>query len=240
MNPSTAPNKRVESTAPLTLKSSKRRGHTLRKVLLACGILTALWYVVMNIYAPMKFPGYKIMSQTVSELSAIGAPTKQLWHFMSVPYILLVIAFGAGVVQAAGDNRRLATVGNLLVISGVLDMFWPPMHLRGAAATMTDTMHIVFSGVMLVLMLLIIYFGAAALGKRFRIYSILTLVVFLVFGTLTGLEAPNLAANLPTPMIGVWERINIGAYMLWLMVLALVLLNMEKRTGFGQKLRRVL
>jgi hypothetical protein len=96
---------------------------------------------------------------------------------------------------------------------------------------MSDTMHLVFTGVMLILMLLIIGFGAAALGKGVRIYSMLTLAVFLVFGTLTGLEAPNLMANLPTPRIGVWERINIGAYMLWLMVLAMVLLNMQKRNG---------
>ena len=60
--------------------------------------------------------------------------------------------------------------------------------------------------------------GATALGKVFRRYSFLTIIVFVVFGTLTGIESPGIARNLPTPMIGVWERINIAAFMLWVVV----------------------
>jgi hypothetical protein len=45
------------------------------------------------------------------------------------------------------------------------------------------------------------------------------------FGALTGMEAPGLEANLPTPLIGVWERIGIGVFMLWIAMLAIVLLR---------------
>lgn len=34
--------------------------------------------------------------------------------------------------------------------------------------------------------------------------------------------------NLPTPFIGIWERINIGAFMLWIIVLSVLLLRREK------------
>ncbi|HEV8286443.1 MAG TPA: hypothetical protein VGQ09_19175 [Chitinophagaceae bacterium] len=44
-----------------------------------------------------------------------------------------------------------------------------------------------------------------------------------------GIDSPNIEANLPTPWIGVWERINIGVYMIWVMVLAILLLRAEKR-----------
>jgi hypothetical protein len=60
------------------------------------------------------------------------------------------------------------------------------MHLRGAEFTLTDTMHIVFSVVTVLLMLLAIAFGAAAFGKRFRLYSIATIVILAAFGALTG------------------------------------------------------
>jgi hypothetical protein len=70
-------------------------------------------------------------------------------------------------------------------------------------------------------------FGAAALGKLFRFYTIITFVVFIAFGILIGVEAPGIPKNLPTPRIGIWERINIGAFMLWVIVLALVLLFRE-------------
>jgi hypothetical protein len=52
-----------------------------------------------------------------------------------------------------------------------------------------------------------------------------TIAVFVVFGILTWLESPGISTNGPTPMIGVWERINIGTYMLWVMVLAAILLR---------------
>ena len=50
----------------------------------------------------------------------------------------------------------------------------------------------------------------------------------IVFGVMTGLQSPQLEANLPTPWIGLWERINIGVYMLWVVVLAVLLLQKEK------------
>jgi len=68
-------------------------------------------------------------------------------------------------------------------------------------------------------------FAAAALGKRFRLYSIATILIMLVFGALTGLDAPRIAENLPTPWVGVWERINIAGYLLWVVVLAITLLR---------------
>ncbi len=75
-----------------------------RKVLLVCGILSSLLYVTMNVIAAMLYEGYNPASQTVSELSAIGAPTRPLWLYLGIPYSLLANAFGWGV-----GNRRVET-----------------------------------------------------------------------------------------------------------------------------------
>ena len=195
-----------------------------RKILLVCGILSSMLYVAMNVIAAMLYEGYSSASQTVSELSAIGAPTRPLWLLLGIPYTLLATAFGWGVWASAGRNRPLRVVGGLMVAYGVIGLFWPPMHMRGAEFTLTDTMHIVFATATVLLMLLSIGFGAAAFGKRFRLYSINTMVILVVFGILTGLDSPRISANLPTPWIGVWERISIGAFLLWIVVLAVRLL----------------
>ena len=50
-----------------------------RKLLLFCGILSSLLYVAMNIVGAMPFEGYSSTSQTISELSAIGAPSRPFW-----------------------------------------------------------------------------------------------------------------------------------------------------------------
>jgi hypothetical protein len=202
-----------------------------RQALLLCGILSSLLYVGMNIFVPMLDAGYSSASQSVSELSAIGAPTRALWVPLGLVYTLLVAAFGWGVRASAGPNRPLRLVGGLLIAYGIIGVFWPPMHLRGTEATLTDTLHIVWTFVTVILMMLTIGFGAAALGTGFRRYSIATLVILVAFGMLTGFDGPRIAANLPTPWIGVWERINIGTFLLWVAVLALTLWRLPATRG---------
>jgi hypothetical protein len=200
-------------------------GSLLKKVLLLSGILSSLWYVSLNIFVPLLWENYRIASQTVSELSAINAPTRTLWVLLVLPYPLLFAAFGWGVVKSANGNRSLRVAGGLMIAYSIFNLYWPPMHLRGNPPTMTDTLHIVWAGVTLLFMMALMGFGAAALGKRFRLYTIVTFSVFLVCGILTWLEAPGIAANLLTPTIGIWERINIGAFMMWVGVLAVVVLQ---------------
>ncbi len=201
----------------------------VRKLLLICGILSALLCVAMNVFVPMLYEGYSAASQTVSELSAIGAPTRTLWVLLCIPYTLLVIAFGWGVWASADRNRPLRIVGGLMLVYGALGVVWPftPMHLRGAEFTLTDTMHIVLGMVTVLLYLLALGFGATAFGKRFRVYSIASLAILIASRVLTGLDGPRIAANLPTPWIGVWERIFIGVFLLWVVVLAVVLLRAQ-------------
>ena len=50
-------------------------------------------------------------------------------------------------------------------------------------------------------------FGAAALGKRFRYYSLVTLAVVVAFNALALSYAPEVNAGEPTPFIGLYERI---------------------------------
>ena len=209
----------------------------LQKVLLVCGILASLLYVAMNVVVAMQWEGYNSVSQTISELSAIGAPTRPLWVLLGPFYTVLVIAFGWGVWTSARRNRPLRVVGGMLIAFGLIDIAWPfaPMHQREVLAagggTLTDTMHLALGFIDVFLMVLAIGFGAAAFGKRFRLYSIVTIVILLAFGALTGKDASLLEANLPTPWIGVWERISIAAFMLWDIVLAAVLLRIEGEHG---------
>jgi hypothetical protein len=201
----------------------------LRKVLLYCGIMSTLLYIAMNIFVPMRYAGYSSMSQTVSELSAIGAPTRPLWAPLGMLYAMFLIGFGAGVWWWAGRKRALRVVGARLLAYGAFGLAWPPMHQRAVLAagggTLTDTLHLVWGGVTVLLMFLFIAFGANAFGTRFRLYSIGTILILLVFGGLTGLDASRVGANLPTPWVGVWERISIFASMLWIAVLGVCLLR---------------
>jgi hypothetical protein len=82
--------------------------------------------------------------------------------------------------------------------------------------------------VMSLFILLAMGFGATLLGKRFRYYSCGTIAILVVFGVLASLQAGKMVANEPTPWMGIEERINIYATMLWVAVLAIGLLRVQK------------
>ncbi len=63
--------------------------------------------------------------------------------------------------------------------------------------------------------------GAAVRGRRFRVYSLVTAGVVAVFGGLAGYLARPMPG--PTPGIGLAERVNIYASMVWFAVLAAVM-----------------
>lgn len=207
----------------------------MKKVFLIYGIFAALLFAAMNVVVAMQWEGYSSASQTVSELSAIGAPTRPLWIALAAVYTVLLIGFGWGVRESGRRDRRLRILGGLLIAHAIVGFTWPPMHQRAVlaagGATLTDTLHLVWAAVTILFMMLEIGFGAAALGKRFRVYSVATAMTLLAFGALTALDASRVQANLPTPWAGVWERVNIGGYLLWLIVLAIALLHAPDDVG---------
>jgi Protein of unknown function (DUF998) len=201
----------------------------VRKTLLVCGILAAFLYVAMTLLVGLLWEGYSSAAQTISELSAIGAPTRPLWMLLGTVYAVLMVAFGWIVWKSAPSNRALRVVGALIMAQSVFSYFWPPMHQRAVLAagggTLTDSLHLVWATVSGLFFLSAVGFGARAFEERFRIYSIATLVILLASGAWNGTYVSSIQANLPTPWAGVWERITSTAYMVWVAVLVITLLR---------------
>jgi hypothetical protein len=89
-------------------------------------------------------------------------------------------------------------------------------------------MHLPATAVMVLCILLAMGFGSTLLGRRLRYFSYAAIFAILVFGVLAGLQAGRVAANQPTPWLGIVERGNIYAIMLWVAVLAMGLLRAQK------------
>ena len=201
----------------------------IRTALLFCGVLSSLLYGAMVMF--IQFKGYDSVSQTVSELSAIGTPTRPMWLILGSLFDALLTAFGIGVWISAGDRNALRVVGVIFVAYGCLGVVWPfaSMHSREVLAaggeTFSDTLHLTLVMAETLLTFAAMGFAAASLGMRFRIYSIITVAILLIFGVLTAMEAPSVQANLPTPYAGLWERINIYAFLAWVVVLAFALMR---------------
>jgi hypothetical protein len=222
----------IDRTSEVTGRDVPTKGSraTLQKVLLACGIGSSVAYVAANVAGALRGGAYSSVNQSVSELTAIDAPSRPVALPLFVVSDVLALAFGTGVVASADDNRPLRVAGWLLVGVGVVvDVVSPftPMHTREALAggktTWTDKAHLPVTAATTLQIMGAMGFGAAAFGKRFRRYSVASLLTMLVAGGLTATQQNAVAANLPTPWNGVYERISIGVYLLWMAVLAGVL-----------------
>lgn len=200
------------------------------KYLLISGIIASLLYIGADVFVSTQYPGYSYTDQAISELSAIGAPTQGLWTILLIVFDPLLVAFGLGVYKIASHNRPLRITGLLLIVWGIFGLLWYlfPMNMRGAIGSTTDTMHLVMAGVTVFLILMFIGFGSGAQGRGFRLYSILTIAVMLIFGAMVGQQAPRVAAQLSTPWMGIMERISVYTPMIWVIVLASILLQKNK------------
>ncbi len=203
-----------------------------RKILIFCGILSSLLYVATDIIAVIQWKEYSMVDQTVSELFGIDAPTKTLVTFLFIVYALLIYAFSVGIYFSAG-SRRVVRIAAVLIagkeVLGLIGTIFFPIHLRGIQGNYSDIMHgvITATGVFL-FMFPAMGFGAFAFGKKFRIYSIITMILFIVCGILTGMKQPAYAANAPTPGMGILERINIYGYMIWIIIFGYSFLSEHK------------
>jgi hypothetical protein len=160
-------------------------------------------------------------------LTAIEAPTRRFMIFiLAIPYAFLIVAFAVGVWLSSGKKRALRVIAGLLVVyavTGTLGSLVFPIHSRSVEIplTYTDKMHIVFTFVGVLIIVLTMAVGAVSLRRQFSIYSIVTILLLIAGGVLTGLAAEQMQANLPTPWMGITERINIYATMLWIALLAI-------------------
>lgn len=226
--------RRHQHTGPADLKVGRSTSVTIRRLLLACGILASLLYIAMDVVAATFFyPGYDYTAQQVSELSAIGAPSRSFWLAVSPAYVALSIAFGVGVVWSSGGKWSLRIAGVLVVAFALLGLFWPPMHMRGSEMLENDMMHIVFAGGAVLLMLLFMIAGAIALDRGFRIYSAVTIVAMVVAGYVVSLQISAIGAGQPTPWMGLVERVSVYGPMIWAIVFAsaLVRRDVSPRSG---------
>lgn len=209
-----------------------RERRSIIKVLLICGILSFIFSISTDIFASSTYPGYNFTSQQVSELSAIGAPTRPFLVATSFVWAMLVIAFAVGVWLKAGADRRLRVTAVLLATFAGIGESWAlfaPMNQPGSVEILsnsaTDVAHLVFTVVQIIVMVLFISLGSRAGGKCFRRYSISTIAAMLAFGGAVGTQVAKIAAGEQTPWLGLIERVSVYAPQLWLAILAVVLLS---------------
>jgi hypothetical membrane protein len=208
------------------------------KLLLLCGILAPVLYVFTVLLGGAIRPGYSHVSQAVSDLIATDALNKPLLDLLFTLYNLLTIAFAMGLLQYVRSDHQnsrkvFGTLGALAVVAqgifGLMTLFFPePAGGMSVAITSVGTMHIVFAGLsslttMLAILLMGFWFRDSERLHGYGMYSFFSVAAVFLSG---GLAAYSVATQ--SPVAGLLERITIGGFLQWLLVIALKLYFSEK------------
>lgn len=206
------------------LQAVADRASSVERLLLLCGAMAAVVYIGLDLIAASQYPGYTLRDRAISELSASGAPTARLWAMVSPLFALFLVAFAIGVWRGT-RLRAFRLTATLMLALVALGPLWAlfPMQQRGNTFGAQDAAHIALAAASVVLITAFMIAGAVASGGWFRIASVPVIGVVLVGFAWTFAMAARLAANTPTPWLGVVERAGIYGYLLWIATLALLL-----------------
>lgn len=193
------------------------------------GIIGPIVYILAVIVGGSIRNDYSFLYNTISELTLANAPNLMLMSALFAIYNISIFIFGLGAFLDKNiDKSKKFKVANLLIalvgLLGVLLLFFP-QDPRTAVVTFTGTMHIALAGITslftLVSVILIgINFRKVKEWKLFSTYSIISFIVILVSG---GMAALSVAIN--SGYGGLFERITIFAFMVWVMVYSYLILK---------------
>lgn len=205
------------------------------RIFLLGGVIAPLIYALAVILGGVLRPGYNHISQAVSELIEVGAPNKAILNPLFILYNLLTAAFGLGLFyfvrsksQPSGGLNSGSIAALVLVaeaVFGFVTVFFP-QDVPGTPFTATGTTHIVLAGLssltsMAAILLLALWLRGIPGMQGYRIYSWISLaIVFLTGGTAAFMTAKGIPIN------GLMERITIGGFLQWMLVMAIKLFQM--------------
>lgn len=193
------------------------------------GIAAVGLYVGATLLGGILDPQYSHVADAISELTGSTAPDRAVLAPLFIGYNLILLGFGYALFRAAAGGI-LFPVAVVLFAIGALSGIGQVTVFRtdsvGTAETTEGMIHLVLAGVSSVLCLAIaILYGMAFRGvpavRRLSRYS---------FATAAGLvlTAPLAAGSIGTAFMGLFERITIGVFMLWVVVVSSACLGVAR------------
>lgn len=187
------------------------------------GILSPLFYLAAVVIGGILWPEYSHIRQPISELSADFAPNMLAVDLLFFLANLSGLLFGIGVfILGSREKRKIVkAVGSLLIISGVVSLlfYFFPQDPIGAKLTFKGLVHFILAGASSILTMAIVFTSTYAF-KFIKKFSMVMGFMIVISGFFTVYAATNLPA-----IFGIFERITIGSYMLWLFTVSITLVK---------------
>ena len=198
---------------------------SINKYLPVAGLLAVAFYLAHVILGGALWPGYSHLAQPISDLTANGAPNRQLILVLTWIYGGLALIFAIGQFSLYRPYRRGSlTLGlSLFIALHIVSLSYGlfPEDLGGGAVSFSGFMHIVVTCLLVPFTIaapIVIGAGIKGVSRRpvFGNFSIICGCLIFVLGGISVVAMANKLA-----FFGLIERLNIGTLMLWMTVFAL-------------------
>lgn len=150
-------------------------------------------------------------------------------------WTLLMVGFGVGIAWSAAGNRALHALGLVTAGQGIFGVLWTwfPMTSRAemvrAGTGPNDVGHLVLSAGTGIFALAKLALLALAFGTWARVYAVASLAVMIGFNGVMSTMVDDVERGAATPWMGLYERIGMAPWLLWLALVSVLLLRREFR-----------
>lgn len=201
----------------------------INKIFYASGAIAIIMYILHVVLGGILWNDYNHLHQPISDLTANGAPNKDLMLILTTIYGLFSLLFALTfLIKESKSTGRMLYLGGLFfvflhIVSLSYNFF--PEDLPGSQTTFTGFMHIFVTGLIVPFTICTPVFIGIAYRKNesmkiFSVFSIICGVGIFIFGALSAYFFIN-----KLQYFGVIERINIGILQTWTFVLSIKLLR---------------
>lgn len=187
-------------------------------------------YVITVIVGAALRPDYSHIVNAVSELLSNGAPNKAILDIVFNIYGALLLAFAIGGYYLLRKGPSLCRIAfGIFIGIQVISFSWGffPMDPLGSEATFAGNMHNALGAVVALATIVIPLFMGLGLKRvthfqGYSIYSFITSALIFVSG-LAGVILNSQGFRI----FGIFERVTIGSYEVWIFVTALRFLKTD-------------
>lgn len=181
------------------------------------GIAGVIIYIGTVVFGGMIYPGYSHIAYDISQLTSTLSPVSTVMNPLFFLYNLLVSLFGVGLYKESKNIWSKVAAGFIVTIGllGATVLLFP-INTRGTEVTLTGVVHISLVSVISLFTVI-----ANVLFWRSNKYNdVFISRVSLITGCAFLISGPLAALYVMSPYAGLFERIPIGIFLTWIVLIS--------------------
>ena len=194
----------------------------MNKYFILSGMIAVCFYTIHIILGGLLWKGYNHIMQPISDLTASGAPNREILNKILNFYAIFSLTFAIILIKDFNISKNFRIGAYLFLGMHLVSLAysWFPQDLPNTAMTFKGFMHLIITALIIPFTILAPIFIGLGLkaNEQFRNlgnFSVLCGVLILIFGAIT---AVFFAKKLPN--FGIVERLNIGTLQFWTLILS--------------------